>query len=88
MAEIERELSTEELEKVAGGFPDGDFPEGVNICPRCGGSDLTVKGEGTVDSFGSPVVDSVVTNKSFVVYECNECGCRFYRYGPFYEFIN
>ena len=80
-----KELTHEELEQVAGGYPDGDFPDGVNVCPRCGGKELTLEHETTIDSFGSQVIDSIVTDRVIKVYVCKECGCRFYRYGPFYE---
>jgi len=86
MAEIKRELSAEELDKIAGGYPDGDFPENVNVCPRCGGSDLSLTVETTLETFGSSVIDSIVTDKALKVYACDDCQCRFYRYGPFYEF--
>lgn len=88
MAEIKRELSAEELDKIAGGYPDGDFPEHINVCPRCGGSDLSLTVDATVESFGSPVIDSIVTDKNIKVYVCDYCQCRFYRYGPFYEISN
>ena len=88
IAEIKRELSPEELDKVVGGYPDGDFPAGVNICPRCGGSDLSLTHEATIDTFGSQVIDSIVTDKAIKVYVCQTCQCCFYRYGPFYEFYN
>ena len=86
MPDKENELSLEELDKIAGGYPDGDFPDGVNICPKCGSGNLTLTHETTVESFGSQVIDSIVTDKVLKVNVCNECQCRFYRFGPFYEF--
>jgi hypothetical protein len=83
-----RTLSRDELSMVAGGngFPDGELPEGVNLCLRCGSKeDLELINEVVVEDSGNPTIDGLLTDKTRRLYRCNVCNLTFWRYGLFYE---
>ena len=83
-------LSKEELDLVAvGGFPNGEFPEGTNLCPRCGEKEgLTLLHETIVENTGNPTIESTLKDKTYRLFKCPTCGCIFWRYGNFYEFTD
>ena len=72
----------------SGGFPDGELPEGFNLCLRCGSKTaLVLVDEQIVESTGNPTIDSTYTDKTHRRYHCNDCGFEFWRYGNFWERI-
>lgn len=80
-------LNDERMQSASGGFPKGEFPPGVNLCPRCGEpKNLILINEHVVDTFGSPSIDAYVPDMTIRDYECANCGFKFMRYGNFYEF--
>ena len=82
----EKKLNAENLRKAGGGFPNGELPPGVNVCPRCGEpQNLTLAGEKVLDTFGSASIDAFVPDMTVREYVCGACGLTFKRYGNFYE---
>ena len=79
-------LKNEELETIAGGFPDGELPAGTLLCPRCGepGDKLKLVTTGKIDLEGSQL-QQLVPDNTMKVYYCPQCGFAFMVYGPFWE---
>lgn len=79
-------LKNEELETIAGGFPDGELPMGRLLCPRCGepGDRLKLLTTGTINLEGSHL-QQLVPDNTVTVYNCPQCGFAFLVYGPFWE---
>lgn len=81
---MERLKKEEMLKHVSGGFPSGEFVNGI-CCPRCGERDKLIKGEQFQANYLSPSIEKVITDKTVTVYSCPVCGMEFLQYGQFYE---
>ncbi|MBO5609964.1 MAG: hypothetical protein J5929_06335 [Eubacterium sp.] len=84
-----KKVELAELGRVSGGsggFPDGEMPKGVEMCPRCGNREnLEFIKESIITDTGHPTIDSLVTDNSYRLYRCPYCEKNFWRYGNFWE---
>ena len=79
-------MTKDELEKVSGGFPDGEFPNEENYCPLCGCMNLTLEKEEVIDD-PSSAINRLLPDKTYRTYRCPMCKHGFVRYGDFYDFV-
>lgn len=84
-----KKLDLGDLGRVTGGlsgFPDGEIPKEIRVCPRCGNKqDLEQLQEIEVESTGHPTIDGTVSDHMYRMFKCSECGFTFWRYGNFWE---
>lgn len=81
-----KELNTVELENIAGGFPDGELPNGQLVCLRCGAGKEAMEliDEKPINLDGSALAP-LVPDKTARTYVCRMCGMRMVVYGPFWK---
>lgn len=79
-------LTQEQLNKISGGYPDGEFAEGELYCPICGCESLKLIEEKVVND-PSSAINRLLPDKTYRTYECPLCKRRIMRYGDFYDFV-
>ena len=82
----ERRLNDEVMARAAGGFPDGEFPQGHQLCPKCGTKKedlifITEIQAAQPESAIAQLRDMI----PYRLYRCPKCGFKFWMYAEFWE---
>ena len=82
----DKKLKDEVMSKVAGGFPDGEFPQGYQHCPKCFAKKEEL--EYITEVMATQPESAIAQLRETIpyrLYRCPKCGFKFWMYAEFWE---